>query len=218
LKGTAGEFSWDLTYRSDEPPIWTLPRTMWEREALPSAQVVVAPRATFRGRLTQGNDSIAIDGLGNVAHIYGHGNAQRWAWLHADLDDETAIEIVSAVSRRPGMRRIPPLSFIQLRRRGHDDWPRNPLLAAPLFRARLTPPTWRIRGVIGARRLTVTVTQPADRCVSLDYADPDGAAAVCTNTERADVDVVLEKLNGRWRIDRQWSLHGKAHAELGTRR
>jgi hypothetical protein len=217
LTGTAGEFAWDLSYVSDEPPIWTLPRSMWEREALPSAHVVVAPRAAFQGTVTQAGDSFDIDGLGNVAHIYGHGNAQRWAWLHADLDDDTTVEAVVAVSRRPGMRRLPPLAFVQLRRRGHRDWPANPLLAAPLFRARLTLPVWRVRGVIGGRRLTVGVTMPTERCMSLDYTDPDGAGAVCTNTERADVTVVLARLTLGWRVEQEWSLRGTAHAELGTR-
>jgi hypothetical protein len=190
---------------------------MWEREALPSAQVVAAPRATFRGTVNQAGESIDFDGVGNLAHIYGHGNAQRWAWLHADLDDDTTLEAVVAVSRRAGMRRLPPLPFVQLRRRGRPDWPRNPLAAAPLLRAKLDPPTWRLRGVVGTRRLTVTVTQPDERCVWLDYTDPDGAASVCRNSETADVDVRLEVFRGRWRGEAEWSLRGTAHAELGTR-
>jgi hypothetical protein len=217
LAGTAGEFGWDLVHTSSEPPIWTLPKAMWEREALPSAQVVAVPRATFRGVVTHADQEFDIDGLGNIAHIYGHGNAQRWAWLHADLDDDTTLEVVVAVSRRPAMRRIPPLSFVQLRRLSHDDWPRNPLLAAPLFRAHIGGPTWRVRGILGGRRLSITVTQPEDRCVRLDYTDPDGAGAVCTNSETADVDVRLESFRGTWRTEREWLLRGTAHAEYGTR-
>jgi hypothetical protein len=217
MSGAADDLDWELSYVSDEPPIWTLPRSMWEREALPSAHVVVAPRATFTGSVSFAGAAQQFEGLGNVAHIYGHGNAQRWGWLHADLDDHTILEIVVAVSRRPGLRRIPPLPFVQLRRKGHDDWPANPLLAAPLFRSRLGSPTWRVRGIVGTSRLTVTVTQPDERCVRLDYTDPDGAAAVCTNTEIGDVDVVLESFRGRWRVEQEWSLRGTAHAELGTR-
>jgi hypothetical protein len=217
LTGTAGEFAWDLAWSSNEPPMWTLPKSLWEREALPSAQVVAAPRASFTGTITEANRSINFDGLGNIAHIYGHGNAQRWSWLHADLDEDTTLELVVAVSRRSGMRRIPPLPFVQLRRAGRPDWPRNSLLAAPMFRARLTSPSWRVRGIVGSHRLTVTVSQPDERCVRLDYTDPDGAQALCTNTEIADVDVVLEAFRGRWRVEQEWSLRGTAHAELGTR-
>jgi hypothetical protein len=74
-----------------------------------------------------------------------------------------------------------------------------------------------VRGIFGLHRLSVTVTQPDDRCVRLDYTDPDGAQAMCNNSETADVDVVLERFRGRWRVEHEWSLRGTAHAELGTR-
>jgi hypothetical protein len=159
---------------------------------------------------------LALEGMGAVAHIYGHGNAQRWGWLHADLDDETSLEIVSAVARRPGMRALPPLAFVQLRRSGAD-WPGNPLAAAALFRTRLSATTWRVRGVVGRTRLTVDVDQPKDRCIVLDYTDPNGDGAICTNTERADVAVTLDRWKGRWITEAEWSLEGTAHSELGTR-
>lgn len=217
LTGTTDDWSWDLTWTTDEKPIWTLPKAMWVREALPSAHVVMSPRAAFTGTVDEAGVTTRFDGVGNVAHIYGHGNAERWSWLHADLDEETILEVVVAVSRRPGMRRLPPLPFVQLRRAGQPDWPRNSLVVSPLFRARLGTPTWQVRGIVGSHRLTVTVNQPDDRCVRLDYTDPDGAQAICTNTEIADVDVVLERFRGRWRIEQDWSLRGTAHAELGTR-
>jgi hypothetical protein len=157
-----------------------------------------------------------IDAIGNLAHIYGHGNAQRWGWLHADLDDTTTLEIVAAVGRRPALRRLPPLAFVQLRYHSKD-WPRNPIAAAPLFRTKLGATEWSVRGIVGTHRLSVTVSQPDERSVNLDYTDPDGAAAVCANTEIAAVDVRLEKWAGRWRTERQWSLEGRGHAERGSR-
>ncbi|HWC33634.1 MAG TPA: hypothetical protein VG650_02290 [Mycobacteriales bacterium] len=214
--GAAGA-SWDLTWTDAERPMWTLPRRVWQRELLPSAHVVLAPKAAMRGAVQVGGHELALDGPGAVAHIYGHGNAERWGWLHADLDDDTSLEIVAAVARRPGMRALPPLAFVQLRREGKD-WPGDPLLTAPLFRTRLSSPTWRVRGVVGRTRLTVTVHQPDDRCVRLDYTDPNGDGAVCTNTERADVDVKVDRWKGRWITEAEWSLEGTGHSELGTRR
>jgi hypothetical protein len=189
---------------------------MWERELLPSAHIVLASTADMSSTAKIAGRQLDLDGTGAVSHIYGHGNAQRWGWLHADLDDDTSIEIVSAVARRPSMRRLPPLAFVQLRRDGKD-WPGDPLLAAPLFRTRLSSPTWRVRGIVGSKRLTVTVNQPEDRCVRLDYTDPSGDGAVCTNTERADVDVRLDRWRGRWITEAEWARQGTAHAELGTR-
>ena len=217
FRGTAAaESAWDIQWADAERPMWTLPRRVWERELLPSAHVVVAPKAELTGKVAVAGRALTLAGTGAVAHIYGHGNAQRWGWLHADLDQDTSLEIVSAVARRPGMRALPPLAFVQLRRNG-EDWPGDPLLAAPLFRTRLSSPTWRVRGVVGRSRLTVTVNQPEDRCVRLDYKDPNGDGAVCTNTERADVDVKVDKWKGRWITEAEWSVAGQARSELGTR-
>jgi hypothetical protein len=207
---------WDVTWSGEQRPMWTLPRRIWVRELLPSAHVVVAPKAAMSGAITIAEQGLSLNGTGAVAHIYGHGNAQRWGWLHADLDDDTSLEIVSAVARRPGMRALPPLAFVQLRRIGRD-WPGDPLLTAPLFRTRLTPPTWQVRGIVGRTRLTVRVQQPEDRCVRLDYTDPNGDRAVCTNTERADVEVRIDRWRGRWLTEAEWTVEGTAHSELGTR-
>ncbi len=217
FRGTASEeAAWDIGWGDAEPPMWTLPRRLWERELLPSAHVVLAPRAQLRGSAEVAGTRLALDGTGAVAHIYGHGNAQRWGWLHADLDDDTTLEVVAAVARRPGMRALPPLAFVQLRR-GGEDWPSNPMATAPLFRTRLSATTWRVRGVVGRSRLTVDVDQPKDRCVVLDYTDPNGDGAICTNSERADVAVKLDRWKGRWITEAEWSLEGTAHSELGTR-
>lgn len=214
LTGRTETMAWDLAYADDAAPVYTFPKWAWEREVLPGAQVVPAPTAAFDGTFAD----LTISGAsGGVAHIYGHGNAQRWGWLHADLGDGDVLEIVSAVSRRPGLRRLPPLALVQLRRNG-EDWPGEPLTAAPLFRTKLALPTWTVRGVVGRTRLRVEVTIPEDEAVALDYADPDGAPAVCTNSERADASITVDRLHGRrWRNEAVWVLEGTAHAEIGRR-
>ena len=81
------------------------------------------PRTT--GRSPYGNTTLTLGGApGASARIYGHGNARRWAWLHADLGEGDVLEIVAAVSMRPGLRRLPPLVFLRLRRGGRT-WPRR---------------------------------------------------------------------------------------------
>lgn len=216
LHGDVGGARWDVEIADLSPTLWTFPRPVWERELLPGAQVVPAPAATFTGEVSMGGRRLQLDGSGALARIYGHGNAARWGWLHADLGDGDVCEIVAAVSRRPGLQALPPLAFLRLRVAG-EDWPPNPALAAPLSRVVLDLPRWSVVQRWGPRRLRVTVSQPLDRCVAVDYADPDGSPAVCTNTERADADLVLERWSGRWRVERSWSLGGCAHAEVGLR-
>ena len=208
LAGRAGSLGWDLTWTDTGGPLWTFPRSAWERELLPGAQVVIAPTAEFTGSLTVADTAVHVDGWrGGVAHIYGHGNAKRWGWIHADLGDGDVLEAVTAVSHRPGLRRLAPMAFVRFRLDGKD-WPAGPL---PSLRMHTTLDLqhWQLEGRIGAREVLIRVDQPTDRCVSLGYTDPDGGTAVCTNTEQADIHIDVG--------DRHWSVLGTGHTEVGLR-
>jgi hypothetical protein len=212
-RGRVGDVDWDLRWDAGDRPLWTFPRWVWQRQVLPAAQVLPSPTTHLTGTL----NGRPYGGPAGVAHIYGHGNAQRWVWLHCHLGGGDVLEIVAATARRPGLRVLPPLPLLQLRVDGHD-WPRDSLAAAPLLRARIEDNAFRVRGIVGTRRVRVDVTLPPERCVVLGYIDPDGATATCTNTERADARVTVDRLGaGGWRRDREWTLDGTAHAEIGTR-
>ena len=212
-RGRADAIDWDVAWHAGDRPLWTFPRYVWRRQLLPAAQVVPTPSTRITGRV----NGAPFDGTGGVAHIYGHGNAHRWVWLHADLGGGDVLEIVAATARRPGLRLLRPLPLVQLRVDGRD-WPRDPLAAAPLMRARITANSFDVSGVVGTHRLRVRAALPAERCVVVDYRDPDGSTATCTNSERADVGVEIADLTARgWRQQRSWTLDGTGHAEIGTR-
>jgi hypothetical protein len=216
-RGSAGETSWELRWHGGGAPLWTFPRWAWNREMLPGAQVLANPAATLTGTITSGGVGIPVQGSGGLAHTYGHGNAHRWGWLHADLGGGAVLELVTAVSRQGALRRLPPLSFLRLRVPGHRDWPRDPVLAVPFLRTRLDLPRWTVTGVVGPRRVRIEVTQPEERCVRVPYTDPDGTPATCVNTERADTTVLIERWSRGWQPLHQWHLQGTAHAEVGLR-
>ncbi|MFC9238354.1 hypothetical protein ACFTZK_18120 [Streptomyces decoyicus] len=223
LQGAAGDFRWELTERPEDGPLFTFPRWSWRRPRLPAAQMLPAARASYDGTVTYGSEKLTLQGApGASARIYGHGNARRWAWLHADLGEGDVLEIVAAVSMRPGLRRLPPLVFLRLRRDGRT-WPRRAERAAlgwaglGRFRAALGRPDWSVTGRAGLRRIRVEVSLPAARTLPLDYADPDGSPALCHNSETADAVVRLERWRGRWRPEAEWLLEGTAHAEVGER-
>lgn len=214
LRGHAGSISWDLTFEDSGPPLFTFPRTVWERHLLPGAQIVPWPSAHVSGTLTVAGEEHAVDGRGAVARIYGHGSAERWGWLHAPLDEEGGVlEIVTATARRRALRRVRPLAMVQLREPGLPDWPANPAVASPRFRTELRDDGFTVVGAAGGARLHVEVLLPPDRSVSLRYTDPDGSTATCTNSERASVSITLERGGG----GRAWRLDGIAHAEVGHR-
>lgn len=219
LSGRAGEMSWDLAVSGGGAPLFTFPRWAWRREVLPAAQVVAAPSAVFDGTVRWGERVLEVRSApGATARTYGHGHAERWAWLHADLGDGDVCEVVAAVSTRPGLHRLRPLPFVRLRAGGLD-WPSGDgLLAATRMRARVGLPSWTVSGRSGDRMVRIEVTQPPAETVAVDYADPDGSPAVCHNTERADAVITLLRRSGRrWELDRRWHLNGTAHAEVGLR-
>jgi hypothetical protein len=223
LSGSAGALRWDLAEQADGAPLFTFPRWSWRRPLLPAAQMLPAARATYTGTFGYENTTLTPTGApGASARIYGHGNAHRWAWLHADLGAGDVLELVAAVSTRPGLRRLPPLVFLRLRRGGRT-WPRRAERTAVgwagfgRFRASIGLPTWTATGRAGLRRIRVEVTQPEERTLALDYTDPDGSHATCRNSERADAHVLLERWWGGWRTEAEWTLAGTAHAEVGTR-
>lgn len=217
FSGNADGICWDLRWVDRSEPLWTFPKAIWSHQLLPGAQVLPAPTATFTGSVTAGPTTYNFDGArGGVAHIYGHGNAERWGWLHADLGGGDVLEVVAAVSRKPGMNRLPPMAFLRLRVDGHD-WP-DALLPAMRLRTTLGLPDWSVDGRIADHRVSIRVSQPAERCVALEYVDPDGHTCVCTNTERADISVELAKRDGHgWKIEHSWQLAGTGHAEVGLR-
>jgi hypothetical protein len=216
--GSAGPLEWDLSYEDSSQPLYTFPRSTWRREILPGVQALPSPAALFSGKVRLGDRVFELDRApGGAARIFGHGNAARWAWLHADLGGGDVLEVVAAVSHRPGLDRLRPLPLVQLRL-GGEDWPANQLVAAPRFRCRVELPTWTVEGRVGGRRLRATVTVPPDRAVSIGYVDPDGSTATCTNSERADASIVVERVTGgSWRVEHEWRLEGTAHAEVGLR-
>ncbi|HET6212805.1 MAG TPA: hypothetical protein VFE14_08040 [Micromonosporaceae bacterium] len=219
LAGKAGELAWDLVARTGGSPLYTFPRWAWRRELLPAAQIVPMPTAAFAGTVHIGDAGLVLtDAPGATGRIYGHGNARRWGWLHADLGGGDVLEVVAAVSTRPGLRLLPPLPMVRLRLRGVEWPPGDPLLAAFGFHARLGLPEWTVRGRSGDMRLRVSVTLPPERTVAVDYVDPDGEPATCHNSEAASATIVLERIEGRhWLLERRWELDATAHAEVGSR-
>lgn len=204
---------WDLTFSDEARPLYTFPKMTWDKELLPAAQIVPWPTATFRGRV---GDVDIGEARGALARIYGHGSAERWAWLHADLGDGDVIEIVAAAPRKRGPLDVRPLPVVKIRVAGKD-WPRANLANAVTGKAHVDLPRWSVSVRTRRRRLHASVVIPPGRSVALTYVDPDGSTATCTNSERASAEVTLEAYDGGWHTERHWSVDGTAHAEVGTR-
>ncbi|MFC0626026.1 hypothetical protein [Kribbella deserti] len=217
--GSAGGIKWDLTCATAGPPLFTFPVWAWRTPVLPAAHMVPVPAGSYTGVVQVGTYQLTLrDAPGATGRIYGHGMAQRWAWLHADLGGGDVLEVVAAIARRPPLNKLPALAFVRMRLDG-TEWPKgDQLLATRLFRTELSLPVWRVVGGTSQRRLDVQVTLPPERVVAAPFTDPDGSQGTCHNSERADAEVRLERrLNRCWSVERQWALQGTAHAEVGVR-
>ncbi|MCL4449008.1 MAG: hypothetical protein M1483_04755 [Actinobacteria bacterium] len=215
MRGNTQNITWDLEFQDATNPLFTFPRIAWERELLPAAQIVPAPAGLFTGEVNTAAKRFLFEkALGGVAHIYGHGNALRWVWLHANLNSTDVLEIVSAKSN--SFSSLPLMGFVKLRI-GNLEWPENTLLSALKFHTKLKFPDFELTGTVGRRRIRVQVHIPLQNAVALSYTDPDGETATCTNSEIADAVIVLEKKYRSWETEANWCLKGTAHAEIGTR-
>lgn len=152
-----GRIRWDLAAGHDGPPLYTFARWAWEREGLPGAQVVPVPAAACHGTPRYGDRELILTGApGAIARSYGHGNPQRWAWLHADLGGDVC-EVVAATPARPRASKLAPLPFARLRAGGWDWPPGDPLVPAVRCIARIDLPTWQ-----GKRRWELDGTAHAE--------------------------------------------------------
>ncbi|MCM2416533.1 hypothetical protein [Streptomyces sp. RKAG293] len=152
LRGRAGSLHWDLVETPERAPLYTFPRWSWRHPLLPAAQMVPAATARYTGTVRHGDIELTLrDASGATARIYGHDNARRWAWLHADLGGGDVLEIIAAISMRPGLDRLPPLVFLRWRTGGRT-WPRGGLRTAigwagiSRFTARIACPPGRSAG------------------------------------------------------------------------
>jgi len=223
IQGGTDRVVFDLVASDSSKVLWTFPRWSWFTGKLPGAQCVPMPSAVFSGVVTlDGKPFVSWPqnapdrGRGGIARIFGHGSAKRWCWLHADLGGSDVLELVAAVPKTPGLDKLPPMPLVQVRYQGAD-WPRDPLVAAPLMKARIGQEGFQVKGAIGRRRLTIEVELPKQRCVSVAYEDPDGSTATCVNSERANVEVLLERRRAKWETEARWNLDATGHAEIGSR-
>ncbi|HET6876769.1 MAG TPA: hypothetical protein VFH38_04515 [Jatrophihabitans sp.] len=210
--------SWTLTAHWPGSPLYTFPRWSWQHDVLPAAQLVATPGARYDGTICiAGQEFVFSDARGASSRIYGTGNAHRWAWLHADLDDDTTLEAVAAVSHLTPLRRLAPLTFVRMRTPAGDLPAVRGLSGPARWHADIARGSWTAAGPLAAgQRLRIAVRLPTERTVTLDYAEPRGHAVRCSNSERADAVVEWKRRAGRrWVTVRSWQLRGTAHAEIG---
>ena len=154
------------------------------------------------------------DEPGCQSHRWGRRHSHSWAWAHCGSWDGGDDAVFEGLTARAAPS-LPALTFLYLRHRGEDlvfDGVR-PVLRA---RSRVEPPVWAFGAsndrwkIAGAARLRL------DRAVQVRYADPDGGARHCANSEIADIAIeVYGRSGGAWLHAASLTSSGAGHVELG---
>ncbi|HOX28267.1 MAG TPA: hypothetical protein PLQ76_03835, partial [bacterium] len=122
LSGSGRSVSWNLAFEPSSSVYYHLPRLFY-KEGL-AETVALSPNldVKFRGEIVIDGETYAFNGdPGCQTHLWGKKHAPRWAWAHCSHFDQApgvVFEAISVHAEKLGIK-LPPLTFMTLRRPGH---------------------------------------------------------------------------------------------------
>jgi hypothetical protein len=158
---------WELALAGEEPPLRLLRPALLYRTRLPRTKTEAPlPDGIVTGRLTFDGRRVEIAGWrATVGHNWGAEHAERWVWLHADLEDGW-LELVLARIRL-GRTLTPWLGGGALSLGLH-----RLAVGGPGRRARVAAAPGRLDARVGGVRAAVDA--PLEHTVAFGYGDPAG--------------------------------------------
>jgi hypothetical protein len=237
LSGGGHQASWDLSWTPDRQTRRHLPRAMYRRGGVGDT-TMLSPNwdVALRGTVSFDGRRLELDGEpGGQTHLWGRKHAHAWAWGHCNAfagRTGAAFESLTVKLKRRG-RVLPPLTILSLRVDGREhrftEFTSVPFSrggwSTPSTPGRLGPPDAQGAGVnywfrAGAAQVRIEgefTCRPQDMVVA-PYVDPDGEASFCSNTEIADLRIVIsERGLAGWRERDQLVAERAAHFEIGGR-
>ncbi len=191
----ATTISWDLTYTGDEPPLFLLPESFYERR-LPSAKALTGtPQAVFTGTMKVGDEPVEVDGwVGSQNHNWGSRHTDEYAWGQvAGFEGRPDAFLECSTARlRLGPVWTPRMSLVVLRVGGRE-LVANGLWQALRARADLESFNWRLTTGSRRQRISIEMKAPASDFVGLTYDNPPGGAKTCLNTKIAACSVTVHE-------------------------
>jgi hypothetical protein len=200
LSGDGRAASWDLSWLPAAATHRHLPGIIYRTSFADTRVLSPSLDAPVRGTITIDGRTLALDGdPGGQTHVWGRKHAHAWAWGHCNAFEGrrgAALEALSVRLERRGVV-LPTLTLVGLVLDG-EAHRLNGLEHTLVNRGTFGTARYRFlaRGA-GVRIAGEYACRPEDM-VSTEYADPDGAACFCANTEVADLRVTV------WRRSRIW--------------
>jgi hypothetical protein len=209
--------SWELSFASDEEPLFHLARDWMYRAPVPKTKLLTPyPGARFDGVVRAGEREVRLEGWrGMVGHNWGSQHAERWIWLHgAGFDEAEDAWLDAAIGRiKLGLVTTPWIANGTL----HVDGERYRLGGPEKARGtRVTESPTRCDFLLPGGEVTVSGRVESDRknFVGWVYADPDGPEHNTVNCSISDMTLTL---SADGRPDRELHVRGGAAYELGMR-
>ncbi|MBI4208143.1 MAG: hypothetical protein HY538_00350 [Deltaproteobacteria bacterium] len=215
-------FEWDLQWDPNPDTICYLPYAWLYKAPLPKTKVLtpnidIRFHGTFR---TQDQTFVCEGEPGEQTHIWGVKHAQRWVWGHCNTFKEDPSAVFWGLSAQIpiGSWITPPLSVFYFRYRGGE------YLVNRLWKGWSHPTDfslghWDFTAIVSKDlRLKGEFRTTSDRCVGVEYRDPDGDPLYCNNTKIADFRLtVLRRKGGQFLPETSLHAEGTSAWELVER-
>lgn len=227
IAGDGHRAAWDLSWSPAPrthhhlPPLFY--RTFGGRRSLGDT-TVLAPNldVAMHGWLEVDGRRIELDGEpGGQTHLWGRKHAHAWAWGRATAFEGhpgAAMEALTAQLKKRG-RVLPPLTVLTLYLDG-EELRFNHLRDLARNRGRFGTGFYRFAAASSLARVEGEFSCRPEDMLMTEYADPDGEASFCANSEVADLRVTVFRRSrplGRWREAAVLHASRTAHFEVARR-
>ena len=216
-------FEWDLKWDPSPETICYLPYPWLYKAPLPKTKVLTPNiDVRFRGTFRTQRETFVCEGEpGEQTHIWGIKHAERWVWGHCNIFKEDPHAVFWGLSAQIpiGPWVTPPLSVFYFRYRG-GEYLVNRLWKGWSHPTEFSLGRWNFTANVSKDlRLKGEFRVSSDRCVGVEYQDPDGDRLYCNNTKIADFRLdILQKRRGEWFSESSLCAEGTAAWELVERK
>lgn len=222
LAGDSHEVSWDIGFKPSTFVHRHLPDLVYRSSFADTTVLSPNLMVYLNGQVVVDGETFALDGApGCQTHLWGRKHAHAWAWGHCSAfrEDPTAcLETLSVRLRRLGLV-TPPLTFFSLYL-GGDVYHFRRFGTLLRTRGRWETGLYRFSGVGHRFKVEGELRCRPEDLVQTQYADPDGEASFCHNTEAADASITVwtrRSVGARFKRLCRLTSHGAGHFEYAGR-
>jgi hypothetical protein len=178
---------WELTYHSDEKPLFLLPTQLYTTKLPAAKSLVGAPLAAYNGYLTVNGERInVVNWVGSQNHNWGSKHTDLYAWGQVagfDTQPDSFLEVATA-RLKIGPFWTPNMTLLVLRHQGKE-YALNCILQSLRAQGSFTYFTWHFKSETKDVAVEGTISATREAFVGLNYYNPPGGNKQCLNTKIA---------------------------------